>query len=57
MKIVREHLQISQEKLAVMLGVSFATVNRWENEKSVPTYQALEKFNSICKTNKIVFKD
>ena len=56
-KIVREQLQISQEKLAVMLGVSFATVNRWENGHSVPTYKVLEKFNQLCKENNIKFGD
>ena len=30
-----EH-RISQAKLAEMLGVSFVTVNRWFNDKTVP---------------------
>lgn len=28
--------RISQAKLAEMLGVSFVTVNRWFNDKTVP---------------------
>ena len=38
-KVVRElrgRLNLSQEELAAKLGVSFATINRWENEKIVP---------------------
>lgn len=39
-KIVREiraRLGLSQEKLAAKLGVSFATVNRWENGRTKPS--------------------
>ena len=35
-KSLREQLRISQEDLAKELGVSFATVNRWENNKTQP---------------------
>ena len=34
---LRAHLQLTQELLARILGVSFATVNRWENGKSEPS--------------------
>src|SRR6266498_3921980 len=33
---LRSKLQLSQEELATRLGVSFATVNRWESGKSEP---------------------
>jgi len=36
-KDVRKQLGLSQEELAHALGVSFATVNRWENGKTVPS--------------------
>jgi DNA-binding transcriptional regulator YiaG len=36
-KVLREHLTLTQEVFARILGVSFATVNRWENGKTVPT--------------------
>jgi len=42
-KVVREirrRLNMSQEELAAKLGVSFATVNRWENEKIRPRGKA-----------------
>src|SRR5215831_12333907 len=34
---LRDHLQLTQEVFARILGVSFATVNRWENGKSEPS--------------------
>ena len=34
---LREHLHLTQEVFASILGVSFATVNRWENGKTEPT--------------------
>jgi len=46
-KSLREQLRISQEDLAKELGVSFATVNRWENKKTQPSKLArkqLEQF-------------
>ena len=55
-KLVRESLGLSQEKLAVKLGVSFSTVNRWEKKHAMPSYLALEKFNLLCKENNIVFE-
>src|SRR5262245_9626169 len=36
-KELREHLQLTQEVFASILGVRFATVNRWENGKTKPT--------------------
>lgn len=36
-KELREHLHFTQEIFASILGVSFATVNRWENGKTTPT--------------------
>ena len=36
-KELREHLHLTQEIFASILGVSFATVNRWENGKTTPT--------------------
>ena len=39
-KSVREQLHFSQEDFARELGVSFATVNRWENGKAYPSKMA-----------------
>ena len=48
-KSVRKQLGISQEKLARKLGVSFATVNRWENGKTKPIKLARAQFDMFCK--------
>jgi len=47
-KEVRRQLGISQEDLARKLGVSFATVNRWENGKSQSSKLAMTQFDSFC---------
>jgi putative transcriptional regulator len=36
-KELRKQLGLSQEELAHALGVSFASVNRWENGKTAPS--------------------
>ena len=47
-KAVRKELNLSQEKLAYALGVSFATVNRWENGKTAPSKLAQRQFELFC---------
>ena len=37
LKAVRAQLGMSQEDLARAIGVSFATVNRWENRQTRPS--------------------
>ncbi|ERT07019.1 helix-turn-helix family protein [Lyngbya aestuarii BL J] len=39
---LRKRLGLSQEKLAVQLGVSFQTVNRWERGRTQPSHLALQ---------------
>lgn len=48
-KKVRKQLGLSQEALAHKLGVSFATINRWENSKTMPSKLARSQFDSLCK--------
>ncbi len=36
-KRIRQFLNLTQESLAHELGVSFATINRWETGKSLPS--------------------
>ena len=48
-KEVRRQLSLSQEGLAHRLGVSFATINRWENSKTTPSRLAMAQFDSLCK--------
>ena len=52
-KEIRIQLNISQEDLARELTVSFATVNRWENEKSVPSKMAKRLLIDFCKDKMI----
>jgi DNA-binding transcriptional regulator YiaG len=47
-KEVRRQLGLSQEELAHALGVSFATVNRWENGKTLPSKLAQTTFENYC---------
>ena len=47
-KEVRRQLGISQEELAHELGVSFATINRWENGKTTPFKLARTQFDAFC---------
>lgn len=53
LKELREELIISQNELAKMLGVSFATVNRWENGHHEPTLKARRAIKELCKKNHI----
>lgn len=52
-KILREKLFLSQSELANLLGVSLATVNRWENNKFEPTIKIKRKLNDLFIKNKI----
>ncbi len=47
-KEARHQLGLSQEELAHELGVSFATINRWENAKTVPFKLAFSQFEAFC---------
>ncbi len=50
-KEVRRQLGLSQEELAHALGVSFATVNRWENGKTTPSKLAIKQYTAFCEMN------
>lgn len=52
-KEVREELNLSQEDLARALGVSFATVNRWENDRTKPSKLAWTQFERFCEEKNI----
>ena len=51
----RLKLNISQQALANKLNVSFATINRWENGKSLPQKLTLYRFEKFCEENGIAF--
>jgi DNA-binding transcriptional regulator YiaG len=48
---------MSQETIAHELGVSFATVNRWEHNKTKPRFKAKVDFEKLCKKNGIRFAE
>lgn len=53
LKSIREKELLSQTELAKELGVSFVSVNRWENGKHQPSYKIKRKIVSICKEDGI----
>lgn len=55
-KKLREKLVVSEKELATLLGVSFASVNRWENGRHEPTIKTIRKILELCKENKIEVK-
>ena len=48
LKRVRGQLGLSQEDLARALGVSYASVNRWENGQTKPSKLARAQFAAFC---------
>lgn len=46
-KELRERMLVSQTELAKKLGVSYATVNRWEKGLHEPTYAAKRKLRLL----------
>ncbi len=54
-KQIRKATFLSQESFAKAIGVSFSTVNRWENGKSTPNYQALKKIKEFCAEHSVDF--
>lgn len=57
MKNVRIILSISQEQLARELNVSFATINRLETNKTLPSYSTVQAFEMFCKKNNIFWEN
>ena len=47
-KEVRRQLALSQEDPARELGVSYATVNRWENGQAKPSKLARTQLDAFC---------
>ena len=44
---LRRKLDLSQEEMATMLGVSYVTINRWENGRYSPSKLAQEKIAKV----------
>lgn len=56
-RITRSKLKLTQEELAHKLGVSFATVNRWENGSYNPSRLAQKAFHDFCEDNDVCLED
>jgi hypothetical protein len=52
-KLIREKLLLTQQELAELLGVSFVTVNRWENGVHEPTMKVKRKIKELMIKNNI----
>lgn len=50
---LRSKLNISQTELAALLNVSYPSVNRWENYKTIPIKIVRVRIEKICKENDI----
>ena len=56
-KAVRLKLHMSKTEFAQLFGVSFATVNRWENGKTTPNYRAQRMFDELCREKNIIIEN
>ena len=54
-KEIRIKSLLSQADFAQEIGVSFSTVNRWENGKAIPGFKTLKKIKEFCNKNNIDF--
>lgn len=52
-KKLREKMLLTQTEFAELLGVSFETVNRYENGKSIPTMKVKRKLAELFKQYEI----
>lgn len=41
-RTLRKRMNLSQEKFAAYLGVSFQTINRWEKGRATPSQMAIK---------------
>lgn len=48
-KAIRKQLNITQEQLAHELNISFSTINRWENGRTIPSRLARVQLLDFCK--------
>ena len=54
---LRAKLNLSQEELAKLLGVSFMSVNRWENGIHEPTKLAKVRLLQLIEDNNVKVKE
>lgn len=46
---LRERTRLTQEKFAAKLGVTFPTINRWENGRAKPSPLAMQKIEELLR--------
>lgn len=46
---IRKRTSLTQEKFAAKLGVTFPTINRWENGRARPSPLALQKIEELLR--------
>lgn len=46
---LRERTGLTQEKFAAMLGVTFPTINRWENGRAKPSPLAMQRIEELIR--------
>ena len=46
---LRERTELTQEKFAAKLGVTFPTVNRWENGRAKPSPLAMNRIEELLR--------
>jgi putative transcriptional regulator len=46
---LRERTGLTQEKFAARLGVTFPTINRWENGRAKPSPLAMQKIEELLR--------
>ena len=56
-KNLRHKCLLSQEAFAKEIGVSFATVNRWETGKTKPTFSTRRKIDAVSVKQVATFFD
>lgn len=54
-RYVRKKLGYTQAEFAKVLGVSFASINRWENGQVAPSSLAARTFYEFCEDSFISF--
>jgi len=47
---IRDRTGLTQEKFAAKLGVTFPTINRWENGRAKPSPLAMQKIEELLRS-------
>ena len=55
-KLIREKMLLTQQELADLLGVSYVSINRWENGVHEPTMKTKRKIKKLMIKNNISLK-